>query len=483
VEPLVIPSIIEVDQALYAKSYYDFFIAAFAALFPGEAFSDNWHIKATCDLLQEEFERMSAGLPRKQNIIVNMPYRSAKSLIFSVMFQAWAWTVRPSTKFICVSYGQDLANDLSRASRNLMATDWYQERWGDTWQFVGDAKRIELYANTHGGFRKSVGTGGQITGSGADMIILDDPQDPKLAASEVERLKTIRFYRDTLYSRLNKLEAGSRILVQQRLHEEDLTGYLLKQGSSRYRHICVPAELTEDLSPKEWAQHYVDGLFWHDRFSWAVLGEIKDEQGSTVYANQLLQKPSPPEGGLLKKRWFQVIPQRDFEELTRHVTPVWDFDLDTAYTAKAQNDPSAYLVSTLVDNVLYIRGAGEVRLEAPQLLRFISKLAEDNDYTSASKLYIEPKASGKTIVQLIRDSTSLNVVEAPAPATDKVTRVSAAAPFVESLRVVLIEGAWNEAFVAQCTGFPNAPHDDMVDCFTQRIARVQVPAKKQRVIA
>jgi predicted phage terminase large subunit-like protein len=471
VEPLLIPSLIEVERALYAKSYYHFFIAAFAALSPGEAFSDNWHIKATCDLLQEEFERMAAGLPRKQNIIVNMPYRSAKSLIFSVMFQAWAWTVRPSTKFICVSYGQDLANDLSRASRNLMATEW---------QFVGDAKRIELYANTHGGFRKSVGTGGQITGSGADMIILDDPQDPKLAASEVERTKTIRFYKETLYSRLNKLEAGSRILVQQRLHEEDLTGHLLKQGSDRYRHICVPAELTDDLSPKKWSRHYIDGLFWHDRFSWVVLNEIKDEQGSTVYANQLLQKPSPPEGGLLKKRWFQVVTPQDFVQLMRGQEPIWEFDLDTAYTAKAQNDPSAYVVSSLIDNVLYIRSAGEVRLEAPQLLRFISTLAEDNDYSEHSRLFIEPKASGKTIVQLIRSGTNLNVVEAPAPATDKVTRVAAAAPFVEGLRVVLIEGAWNEAFIAQCTGFPNAPHDDMVDCLTQRIARIQAQPTKRK---
>lgn len=475
----MIPSLIEVERALFAKSYYYFFVDAFAALFPGETFSDNWHIKATCDLLQKEFERMAAGLPRKHNIIVNMPYRSAKSLIFSVMFQAWVWTVRPSTKFICVSFAQFLANELSRASRNLMTTEWYQERWGDKWQFVGDAKRIEMYANTHGGYRKSVGTGGQITGSGADMILLDDPQDPQLAASEVERANTIRFYKETLYSRLNQLEIGSRILVQQRLHVEDLTGHLLNKGSGRYRHVCVPAELTSDLSPQEWHQHYVDGLFWPDRFSRTVLNEIRDDQGSTVYANQLLQKPVPAEGGLLKRQWFQTCTWADFATLTRGQEVVWEFDLDTAYTAKAQNDPSAYLVSSLVDGILYIRSAGEVRLEAPQLLRFISELAERQGYTAASRLYIEPKASGKTIVQLIHNSTQLNVVEAPAPATDKVTRVAAAAPFVESLRVVLIEGPWNDAFLAQCTGFPNAPHDDMVDCLTQRIARAQAPAKKQ----
>lgn len=315
-----LPPLLDIERAIYKKSYYHFFCAAFAALSPGEAFSDNWHIKATCDLLQEEFERMAAGLPRKQNIIVNMPYRSAKSLIFSVMFQAWAWTVRPSTKFICVSYGQDLANELARYSRNLMTTEWYQARWGDRWQFVGDAKRIELYANTHGGFRKSVGADGQITGSGADMILLDDPQNPKLTASKVERENTIKFYKETLYSRLNQLEIGSRILVQQRLHVEDLTGHLLKQGSTRYRHVCVPAELTDDLSPKEWTKHYLDGLFWPGRFSRAVLDEIRDDQGSTVYTNQLLQKPVPAEGGLLKTQWFQTCTWADFALLTKSVS-------------------------------------------------------------------------------------------------------------------------------------------------------------------
>jgi len=477
------PPLLDIERAIYQRSYYHFFKQAYAVLHPGESYSDNWHIKAFCDLLQAEAERIQRGETKDRDLIVNTPFRSAKSLIFSVMFNAWVWSIWPQAKFIGVSYSSALALELGVRTRDLINSEWYQERWGHQYQLAADTNQKGFYKTDKGGFRKSVGTGGQILGSGADFIVLDDAQDPQLAASATERQNTIDFYRHTLYSRLNQLDIGIRVNVQQRLHDEDLSGYLLKHNPTNYRHICVPAVLTDDLQPKAWASNYVDKLFWPDRFTYPVLQDYQATMGAMAYANQLMQKPMPAEGGMLKKQWFQVVTQQQFELLTRGTTPVWDFDLDTAYTAKAQNDPSAYLVSTLVDNVLYIRCAGEVRLEAPELLRFISKLAEENDYSEHSRLFIEPKASGKTIVQLIRSGTNLNVVEAPAPAVDKVTRVAAATPFVESLRVVLLRGSWNESFITQCTGFPNAPHDDMVDCLTQRIARLQAqPTKRENYV-
>lgn len=436
---------------------------AYRVLHPGETYSDNWHIHELCDLLQDEVERVRRREPRTADLVCNTPFRSAKSLIFSVCLNAWAWAHWPAAKFICVSFSAPLALELATLTRNLIQSEWYQSLYGHVYQLADDANQKGFFKTDKGGARKSIGTGGQITGSGADIIILDDPQDPQRAASETERKATVDFYRATLYPRLNDPAVGVRIVVQQRLHEDDLTGYLLGQQASSHRHVCIPAELTPSAQvvPVEWADHYTDGLFWPTRFGRQQLAEYLVGLGSKQYANQLQQQPTPDGGTVFKRNWFTVRPAPT-------PSPRTDFFLDTASTADSKNDATAVVAVQRVGESIHVLDATEVRFEMPELVRFIqTHVARFGN--ASSKVHIEDKSSGIALLQLLRQQTLLSVVPLKPGRESKIERASKAAVACESGRVVLAPGAWNDTLLDHLTAFPNAKHDDLVDALTYAI--------------
>ena len=144
-----------------------------------------------------------------------------------------------------------------------MTSDWFHSLYGTRFDPSYDENTKGFFKNKYSGFRKSVGTGGQITGSGADFLLVDDGQNPKKAASEVERKNTQEFYTQTLYSRLNQPEIGVRINIQQRLHQQDLSGYLLDTQAEKHELIKIPAEITvnDPPVPQSLEKYYVDNLF------------------------------------------------------------------------------------------------------------------------------------------------------------------------------------------------------------------------------
>jgi len=297
----------------------------------------------------------------------------------------------------------------------------------------------------------------------------DDPQNPKKASSEVERLNTIEFYDHTLVSRLNQLEIGVRIVVQQRLHEQDLTGHLMDVKDGRpeeHKHICIPGELDEEiLSPPDIKKYYKDGLFWPTRFSRSVIDSFKKSLGSLQYAGQIGQRPVPPEGNLFKKAWFEVIdPAMIVRDPSK--SPIYFF-IDTAFTEdeKERNDPTGLLTVFEKNDDIYIVNFTQVWMEMPELIKFIPQYVAMNGYTSYSAIYIEPKANGKSVVQTIKRETALNVIEIEAEfiRDDKLTRASSVSPTAQAGRVKMIKGVWNDKYLSELTSFPNARHDEAVD--------------------
>lgn len=161
----------DLEKEIYNNSYYEFFKKAYSVLLAGEPYSDNWHIKYLCDILQEELLRIRRGDVRKKDLIINVPFRSAKSLICTKIFPVWCWTIDQSIKFICTSYSADLSLEHAIDARNLMNSEWFQSLYSEKIIFEGDRNASGFYQIKGGGFRKSVGFMGQITGSGADIIL------------------------------------------------------------------------------------------------------------------------------------------------------------------------------------------------------------------------------------------------------------------------------------------------------------------------
>ena len=454
------------EKKLCEMSFYEFFKAAWIVVEPAVPLSTNWHHKYICDMLQEECERIIAQKPKTKDIIINVPFRSTKSLIVTVMFPVWAWIKSPKLRFITSSYSATLSIELATKSRDIIFSDWFKVRWGDVFHIKKDQNLKERYENNFVGMRRATSVGGTVTGQGGDFLIVDDPLSPQMANSATERENANEWYRTTFYSRLNQADIGVRIIIMQRVHEDDLSGFLLdRETRTKYRHICIPATNEDgNIKPKSLEKFYNQetGLFWEDRFSRKILDDYKSALGTYGYAGQLQQTPTPLDSGMIHKDWFKIDRYRVDEAIV-------NFVIDPAYTANEKNDPSALLAYTYKDNKWQIVDCINVYKEFPELVKFIPQWVKKNGYTNRSRIYVEPKASGKSIVQTLVRETGLNVKEDKPPTKDKVARVSDVSASLESGRVSLLNGEWNHKFLDQLTKFPAAKHDDMVDCLVMAV--------------
>ena len=453
---------IELKRSVFEDSYFEFFKWTFNLLYPNEKYEDTFHIKYLCDLYQAEIERIIRKEEKNSDILVNIPPRSSKSLVTSVSLLAWMWIKDPSLPMISVSFDEELTLLNASLSKDIIKSDEYQLLFGDRFKIRRDYDSKGFFMNDKGGFRMSKTTGENITGHKGVVIIVDDPQNPKTAESEVNRKTTTSYYTNSLYNRLTPINLGVRIIIMQRLHEEDLTGYLLKNDPTAYRHICLPAEISANIKPAEMVKNYVSGLLDPIRLSSKILHSFKKTLGTRGYAGQYGQSPAPDEGGIIKAEWFDIVRP---EGMTRDTInePIMYF-IDSAYTEKTENDPTAILTCFRKGNIVYIVDVVEVWLEFPALIKFIIEYVGRFQYhPQNSKIFIEPKASGKSIAQQLRVQTMLNVVEMKPPENDKVTRAHAVTPTLEGRRVKLLDGSYIPNFVEQLKMFPNASHDDMVD--------------------
>ena len=444
----------DIRSQAYRNSFYRFSKSAFKELHNGTPLIDNWHIKFLCDRLQEEAERVIAGVPRKKHLIINVPPRTLKSELVNIFYTVWCWTIDPTLSFISTSYSASLSITMSVQARRLIQSDWFIEHF-DNFELSKDENTKGKFTNTKNGLRYSTSTGGTVTGMGGDIIIIDDPQNPQHARSETERESSNLFFNETLRSRLNDPETGVFIIIMQRLHERDLTGILLENDKNNWEHISLPAESSGNVIPARLKEYYTNGLLFPQRLTEDVLDGFKIGLGSYGYSGQYMQLPSPAEGGLLKKQWFEVV--KEMPEMT------FNFFLDTAYTAKQSNDATALMCAGYIDNTLYIKEVSAVRLEFPELLKEIQKFVERNGYNNSSRIYVEPKASGHSIIQQLKRTTGLNVIADKPPVQDKISRVNAISALVEAGRVKLFDGRYVDLFLDECAAFPNAAHDDRVD--------------------
>ena len=472
----------KIEAELYRKSFYEFSLEAFKALHNGQELTPNWHIKYLCDRLQLEAERIVSGGDRSKHLLINVPPRTLKSELVNVFFSVYCWVLKDSIQFISSSYSASLSITLSTQARRLIESDWFKDHFPSV-NLSKDENTKSRYTTTGSGLRYATSTGGTVTGMGADIIVIDDPQNPQLARSDVERENANVFFNETLRSRLNNPDKGVFIVIMQRLHENDLTGMLLEKEPENWEHICLPAEVSDKVKPVDLKEFYDDGLLFPSRLSKKTLDSFKLGLGSYGYSGQYSQMPSPDEGGIFKGNWFNVVKELPKDVNGKLVDLKWDFYLDTAYTSKQENDATALMAASFYNNELYIREVKAVRLEFPELIKEIQVFTSSNGYSNRSRIYVEPKASGKSIVQMLKRSTGLNVIEDKPPTQDKVSRAASVSAFIESGRVNLLDGRYIDSFLTELKSFPNGSHDDMVDTLIMAIDRNTNRKKSIRAFA
>ncbi len=449
------------------KSFYEF-VQYFWDTIIAEEPIWNWHIKYLCEELQEIALRVKAREPKHFDYyIINVPPGSSKSTIISEMYPIWCWAIDPSQKFICASYSSTVAEDLAQKSYNIYHSDKFRRLFPEL--VVNSSGGKTHFHNGCKGERYTTSSGSMIQGVHAHQKILDDIIGRDQAHSKVERKKVNDWLSETISTRNVDANVTVTILVMQRLHQNDPTGYLLEKVKEglRVKHICMPAESSKNVKPLSLLDQYVDGLFDPIRKNRARLIVEKTELGSYGYAGQMQQEPSPEGGGIIKKHWFHITKAA----VPTPVEAVINFQLDTAYTEDTENDPSAILPYYIKNNNLYITHSVSVWKEFPEFILFLMEYVKARGYRESSIIRVEPKASGKSVVQTVKKGTSLNIVESKPPKDDKLSRLHRVSPKIEAGRVILHEGPWNESFINQICAFPNADHDDEVDCLVAIILR------------
>lgn len=453
------------------KSFYYFF-KTFWPEMSGDKFIDAPHIKYICDTIQFHAMRVVRRELCMETLIINVPPGSSKSTIATIAFPMWIWLHSPNLTSTNVSYSARLSERHAKKARAITAS----EKWHfyfDNLFILKHGKALAITTenqnsieNNFKGERFNTSVDGTITGMHADFIIKDDMQDPKQAKSDTMRDHANEWDEETLTHRHKDASCFLDIIIAQRLHENDLTGYTLNKSVSTTL-VSLPAEITEASTaiPPSAIELYTDGVLDPNRRPKIVLENLKSASGSATYTCQYLQVPFNLEEQAIKPSMFDIIDPQD--------GIVWDLWIDGAYTEKTDNDPSGIMVAGFKDNTLFVKNVYNVYKTLPNLLKFIVELAENGVFDpDHGRIFIEPKASGYSLAQYIESDTKYNYVligqnkskdEKNIVQQGKTARHNIIQPKAESGRIKLFKGNWNDDYLTQLCGFPRASHDEQVD--------------------
>jgi predicted phage terminase large subunit-like protein len=432
----------------------------FETVSPGDAFLPNWHIDAMT------FAAGSVIDGKVKRLITTVPPRHLKSIIFSVALPAFLLGQDPAKRIICVSYSNELATKHAIDFRAVISSAWYRRIFLRT--AVSREKDTQFETMTTArGFRFATSLGGTLTGRGADLIVLDDPQKPEEALSEAQRNSAGQWFDTTLLSRLDSKSEGAVLIVMQRLHEDDLAGRLLAKGGWEHLKIAAMAEQDEKIAvgPGRFHERLAGSVIDSRRESLEDLQRLKQSMGELFFSAQYQQEPIPLAGNLIKADWFKhydIAPTQTYDDLlvisvdtAMKGSPSADYSVATAWLARGEN---SYLIDLWRDRVDY-----------PDLRRAMCQLREK--YPTAIFL-IEDKGSGTSLIQDLRSDN-----KAPIPINpegDKITRLAAVSVQFESGAVWFPKAApWLGSLKAELLGFPNVKHDDQADSVSQALSWIK----------
>lgn len=434
-----------------------FFRRCFVTLNPGANFEDNWSIDAMANFA----EQVIRGDLRRG--IVNMPPRHGKSQMFNVALCAFILGHDPRKRIFCISYAGPLSSEHATQFRAIVESAWYQRLFPRM-----KIKRIvddEVYT-TKRGYRRWTSVMGSMTGMGGDLFIVDDPIKPVDCLSQVKRDGVNQWFSNTLLSRLDNKETGIILVVMQRLHMDDLSGYLLR-NSDGWTHLNLPAiaEMPQEVELGGGRIHHreIGDVLHPARESRETLERQRQEMGSAVFSAHYQQRPVALGGSLLLSEWFQFytsLPERDS---TSYVIQSWD-------TAAKQGLLNSFSVCTtwlVHQKKYYLLHVLRKRMTFPELVAAANALAQE---FKPRYILIEDASSGTGLAQTIKGKypSAVRLVKAE---HNKDLRLFLQQSKFEQHRVFFPKNApWLRLFLEEMLSFPESTHTDQVDSVSQALA-------------
>lgn len=466
-------------------SLFEFTKDAWKTVEPNRPFHANWHLEAVCEHLQAVTEHQITKL------VINIPPRHLKSMTVQVFWPAWAWAKIPMIKWLCVAYGRGLVIRDATKCRRVIRSDWYQNLWGHVYQLSEDQNVKYYYENDKGGARLIGSFEGGVTGEGGDVLVVDDPTQLEDAENTAALEHAIEVWDGALATRLNDPQQSARVIIMQRLNENDLTGHVLKEGG--WTHLFLPAVYepkhycTVYLPKDVLKEEYVDGKqkitpvpgakpFFIDPRT--IEGELLDEgrfpqkeidslknRGELKFAGQQQQRPASAKGNIFKRHWFRnyiVLPPNAATSLDTCISVDCSFkDLET----------SSYVVMTVWTRSManiYLLYRLRKKMGLPETLKAFRDVVQK--FPNARIKYIEDKANGSSVISMMQ--SQISGIIAVDPKGGKESRAQAVTYLYEAGNVWHPDKdsqPWVKEFEDELANFPRGAYNDQVDSTTQAL--------------
>ncbi len=491
---------VELDRELTKRRGLHHFIKlAWSKVEPAK-FIDNWHIGA----IAEHLQALYAG--EIQRLLINVPPGTGKSLITSVFFPVWVWTLAadeashapgPATRFHYLSYDQKLSLRDAIRARELVTDPWFQARWGGT-----DGVRIPhqntraaaYYKNSRGGMRLTVTLDGGSIGHHGHIQAVDDPIKAKDTQGGADKTRTVLrkvedIWAGTLATRIADPKFFRRMITMQRLHDADLSGHALSTGT--YTHLMIPLRYEPKRAYSTGVGQYARDprgetgveLMWPERTNEDDAKRLETELGAFASA-QLQQDPVPTTGGIFQREWLAkfwstggtvpgTIPLPDLKKM--QLCQSWDMTFKKSADADrvaggvwARHGSQYFLLDEVCRRMSYT--------ETKQAMRDMR-----DKWPRARACLVEDKANGSAILdEMSKELSGLIAVD---PEGGKEARAWAVSPLFQAGNVILPHPSmagygWMNAYIEELARFPKAPHDDEVDETTQALNHLSLHAPK-----
>ncbi len=467
------------DQFLVKKKLAENYLRHFTrqawhVLEPTTAFVSGWHIDVICEHLE------AVSRSKITRLLINIPPRHTKSLLVSVLWPCWSWIHNPSSRWLFVSYGQDLSTRDSVKCRRLITSQWYQEMWGDKFAITSDQNQKTRFENDKTGYRLATSVGGMLTGEGGGFLIIDDPHNVKEAESDTIRESILRWYDEVLSTRLDDPKTGAKVIIMQRVHERDLSGHVL-QKEAGYTHLCLPARYETDrrcttvLGFSDPRKEEGKPL-WPALYGDKELTALENSLGSYAAAGQLQQRPSPRGGGMFKIDKFELIDRFNPDQVLRSIR-YWD----KAGTQGGGAFTAGVLIHRMRDKSYVVADVVHGQWSSGIREQRIKQVAE----LDGSKVRIwveqEPGSGGKESAEsTIRNLTGYTA-RADRVTGSKEVRAEPYAAQVEIGNVSILNRQWTKVFLQEHESFPVGKRKDQVDAAAGAFVKLSTPQSRAGV--
>jgi predicted phage terminase large subunit-like protein len=441
-------------------SFTQFVISSFHVITQDTDWVDNWHYDLICDEIQEAAMRVIKGEVRLHDLLFNLPPRTYKSKIITVCLNAWVWIHRPSLKFITCSMNPALAEEHAKCTRNLIESPWYQSKWGRRFKFTTDGRTS--YDNDKGGKRyiaspRSYGA----LGFGADIIVFDDINDSVGVYREVERTAVLQFVNEKMPSRMDRPKIGLRIFQQQRLHQEDISGWIIKNAPTKFKRFCLPAEESDDVYPVELHKFYKKGLLFPARLDEAVLAEFKSTLRN-AYFGQFQQTPLAAGGNVFKEAWFKWFTPDQIPEFDSILVSI-----DASFTDADSSCPASMQVWGRAMPNYYLLYDETEKMSA--MTTGNRALAIAQQYPGC-RVVVESAANGFFVIEFLKKSLSGVFGFDPRRYGGKEARADSITYLCEAGNVFLPDTNYIKSrWLPEILMFPNGQYKDRVDAMVQAL--------------